>query len=136
MQDKRRVNEIPRRGVLWCFAWLDSDKRGVNGILWCFGWFDSLFIVVDIFYIFLIYFAFNHISMRLFSCILDISSIFFSFNLSFSYLQVINKKNINSYYLIKIKIRLKEHFPTEKTCIEKYPPGRCFIRDFIVFYFG
>ena len=90
MKERKGVNETPTRGdSVVCFP----------------AWFDSLFMVVvvdlglmlknflfDIFDISWICFAFNHI----FPEILDIFLIFFSFNLSFSYLQAINEKNIKS----------------------------------------
>jgi len=82
MKERKRVNEIPTRG----------------GFVVLSAWLDSLFIVVvvdlglmlkiflfDIFDIFWIFFACNHIFPRL-PDILDIFSIFFSFNLSFSYM--------------------------------------------------
>ena len=94
VKEREGVNETPRRGG--CCVFFFSAQL------------DSFFIVVvvdlglilkifffDIFDIFWICFACNHIFLR-FLDILDIFQIFFSFNLSFSYLQDINKKNIKS----------------------------------------
>jgi len=90
VKERKGVNETPRRG---------------GSVVCSPPWLNSLFIVVGVDLglmlkiflndIFWIYFAFNHIFLRL-SDILDIFSIFFSFNLFFSYLQAINKKNIKS----------------------------------------
>jgi len=96
VKEREGVNETPRRGgcCVWLFSppWLDFLFIIVGVDL---GLMLEIFLFFDIFDIFWICFACNHIFLR-FLDILDIFWIFFSFNISFSYLQVINKKNIKS----------------------------------------